>query len=72
MKERRILKFVNELHSQLAEETWVDHRKDGDTNIHEDGTRQKLASLYPVAAGDGEQEEGLRTAAGQSVVGLKL
>ena len=51
---------------------WVDHRKDGDTNTHEDGTRQQLASLYPVAADGGQHNEGLRTAAGQSVVGLKL
>jgi len=27
--------------------------KNGDTNTHEDRTRQKLASLYPVAADDG-------------------
>jgi hypothetical protein len=30
---------------QLAEETWFDHRKAGDTNKHEDGIRQKIAYI---------------------------
>lgn len=35
-----------------AEETWVDQRKDGETNIYLDGTR--LVLLVP-AAGDGRR-----------------
>ena len=34
-----------------AEETWVDQGKDGETNIHLDGTRLLLL-MYPVAAAD--------------------
>jgi hypothetical protein len=56
----------------MAEETWVDNRKDGDTNTDEDATHQTLASLYPVADDDGKQVEGFRNAAGLSVVMLKF